>query len=76
VLTITPSSGITGTFENITLRATDESDSTNATSFNITVTDQNMNSVYINFSDGSLAADPWNNFYFLAHFRDNTLEFI
>ncbi|HEX5154980.1 MAG TPA: fibronectin type III domain-containing protein [Parafilimonas sp.] len=62
LLTISPSSGITGTFENITLRATDNSDSINTTSFNITVTDQNLNSVYINFSDGSLAPDPWNNF--------------
>lgn len=61
-LAITPSSGITGTFEDITIKATDNSDSSSTVSFNITVTDQNLNSVYVNFSDGSLAPAPWNNF--------------
>jgi hypothetical protein len=59
---ISPSSGITGTFENVTVTATDQSDSSSSVSFNITVTDQNLTSVYVNFSDGSLASFPWNNF--------------
>ena len=32
-----------------------------STSFNITVTDNNVSSVYLNFSDGSAADKPWNN---------------
>ncbi|MBV9962994.1 MAG: fibronectin type III domain-containing protein [Parafilimonas sp.] len=61
LLQVTPSNGITGTFENITVTATDNSDSVASTSFNITVTDQNITSVYVNFSSGSLATAPWNN---------------
>lgn len=59
---IVPNSGVTGTFENVTVKATDLSDSSSTASFNITITDQNINSVYINFSNGSLAPAPWNNF--------------
>jgi hypothetical protein len=60
--TVAPTSGTIGTFEEITVKATDNSDSSATASFNITVTDQNMNSVYVNFSNGSLAPAPWNNF--------------
>lgn len=59
---INPSDGITGSFENIQLTASDNNDSSSTISFNIIVTDPNMQSIYVNFSDGSLAASPWNNF--------------
>jgi len=61
-ITVTPNAGVTGTFENITVKATDLSDSSSSVAFNITVTDQNLNSVYVNFSTGTLASSPWNNF--------------
>ncbi len=61
-ITIIPSAGTTGVFEDIKITATDNSDSSSTVSFNITVTDANMESVYINFSDGSQAPAPWNNF--------------
>ncbi|MEO8712713.1 MAG: T9SS type A sorting domain-containing protein, partial [Parafilimonas sp.] len=59
---IVPTSGVTGIFENITVIATDLSDSSSSASFNVTITDQNINSVYVNFSNGTLASSPWNNF--------------
>ena len=59
---VNPTSGIIGTFEDVTVKATDNSDSSSVASFNITVTDQTVTSVYVNFSNGSLAASPWNNF--------------
>lgn len=62
VINIIPSAGITGVFEDIKITATDNNDSSSTVSFNITVTDANMESVYINFSDGSQAPVPWNNF--------------
>lgn len=61
-ITIIPSAGTTGVFEDIKITATDNNDSSSTVSFNITVTDANMESVYINFSDGSQAPAPWNNF--------------
>lgn len=61
-ITIIPSAGTTGVFEDIKITATDNNDSSSTVSFNITVTDANMESVYINFSDGSQAPLPWNNF--------------
>jgi predicted esterase len=60
--TISPTAGISGIYEDINLKATDNSDSSSSYSFNITVTDQNLNSVYINFSNGSTESAPWNNF--------------
>lgn len=62
VITIIPSAGTTGVFEDIKITATDNNYSSSTVSFNITVTDANMESVYINFSDGSQAPAPWNNF--------------
>jgi fibronectin type 3 domain-containing protein/predicted esterase len=59
---INPSTGITGTFNNITITATDNSDSSSLASFNINILDANTNSVYVNFSGGSIAPAPWNNF--------------
>jgi hypothetical protein len=58
---ITPGASITGFYPGITVTAKDNGDSVSATSFNITVIDQSTSSVYLNFSDGSLAGNPWNN---------------
>jgi predicted esterase len=58
---IKPLPGSTGFYQGITLTAKDNSDSTRTTNFNITVTDNNASSVYLNFSDGSMANKPWNN---------------
>lgn len=60
--TISPFADISGIYEDINLKATDNSDSSSSSSFNITITDQNFNSVYINFSNGSTESSPWNNF--------------
>lgn len=60
LFSIQPSVGTTGYYQGITVTARDNSDSVSTTSFNITVTD-NVTSVYLNFSDGSLADKPWNN---------------
>ncbi|MBS1745374.1 MAG: fibronectin type III domain-containing protein [Bacteroidetes bacterium] len=57
---VQPSAGTTGFYPGITVTARDNSDSVSTSSFNITVTD-NVTSVYLNFSDGSLADKPWNN---------------
>ena len=58
---ISPTTGTTGFYQDITVTAKDNSDSMRTTSFNITVTDNNTSSVYLNFSDGSTADKPWNN---------------
>ena len=58
---IAPGANITGFYAGITVTAKDNGDSTTSTSFNITVVDQSTSSVYLNFSDGSLAGKPWNN---------------
>ncbi len=58
---IKPTTGGAGYYRGITVTAKDNSDSTSTTSFTITVTDANSSSVYLNFSDGSLADKPWNN---------------
>lgn len=58
---VAPTAGVTGYYGGITIIAKDNSDSSTTTSFNITVTDANTTSVYLNFSDGTLAGKPWNN---------------
>lgn len=61
-ISITPSTGITGTYTNVTVTAKDNSDSVGSASFDISVVDINVASVYVNFSDGSvLGGKPWNN---------------
>ncbi|MEO8711490.1 MAG: T9SS type A sorting domain-containing protein, partial [Parafilimonas sp.] len=58
---ISPTTGTIGFYQGITVAAKDNSDSISKTSFDITVTDNNTSSVYLNFSDGSIADKPWNN---------------
>ncbi|MGI8952116.1 MAG: fibronectin type III domain-containing protein [Chitinophagaceae bacterium] len=60
-ININPIIGTTGIYQNITVTATDNSDSSSSASFDITVTDKDAASVYLNFSDGTLAGKPWNN---------------
>ncbi len=60
-INIAPQPNVIGTYP-ITVKATDNSDSSSSVSFNIIVTDQNVSSVYLNFSDGlQVAPKPWNN---------------
>ncbi len=58
---IKPTTGSTGYYPGITVTAEDNSDSIRTTSFNITVTDNTVSSLYLNFSDGTTADQPWNN---------------
>jgi hypothetical protein len=61
VLSVIPNAGSVGSYNGITITAKDGSDSSRSTTFNITVIDQNVTSVYINFTDGLNADKPWNN---------------
>ncbi len=59
---IQPTSGTIGYYSGITVTAKDNSDSSASRSFDITVTDAQTSSVYLNFSDGNTnAGKPWNN---------------
>ncbi len=59
---IQPTSGTIGYYPAVTVTATDNSDSADTESFDITVTDAQTSSVYLNFSDGNtIAGKPWNN---------------
>lgn len=61
VLTISPAPGTIGVYPGVTVTVTDGLDSTASTSFVIAVTEPNVSSVYVNFSDGLNAAPaPWN----------------
>jgi hypothetical protein len=61
VIKVVPTAGTTGTYQNITITATDNSDSSSSASFSVSVIDPNVKSVYLSFSDGSLATPaPWN----------------
>lgn len=70
-LNILPAAGVTGSYAGLTITAKDNSDSSSSTSFSITVIDNNAASVYLNFSDGSIAGKPWNNL--TAYPNANTL---
>jgi large repetitive protein len=63
-LTFTPSVDDMGIYTGITVKITDNSGASVSKSFNVTVTDNSVRSVYLNFGpDGSPAqAQPWNNF--------------
>ncbi|HXS37426.1 MAG TPA: PA14 domain-containing protein [Flavipsychrobacter sp.] len=58
---VTPALGSTGYYQGIVVTATDNSDSSSSTSFDISVVDKDVTSVYLNFSDGTMANKPWNN---------------
>ena len=54
--------GAIGSFNGVTVTATDNSDSSRSTSFNISVVDKNVSSTYVMFSGGPLGPQPWNSF--------------
>lgn len=60
-ITITPNAGSVGVYSGIVVTAKDNSDSSRSTSFDISIVDKDMSSVYLNFSDGTTAGKPWNN---------------
>ena len=59
-ISVTPSAGTAGVYPNITVTATDASDSTATTSFTLAVTEPNVSSVYVNFTGGPTSPKPWN----------------
>ncbi len=61
-ISIKPFVNSIGFYHNIMVTATDNSDSSRSTSFDLSVTDKNITSVYINFTNTDLAPTPWNNF--------------
>ena len=60
VLTIAPTAGTVGIYQNVTITATDALDSTAVTSFSIAITEPNVQSVYVNFTGGASCPAPWN----------------
>ncbi len=59
-ITVTPSSNSVGGFP-VTITATDNANATVSTSFNILVSDPNISSTYLSFTDGSQSVPkPWN----------------
>jgi large repetitive protein len=62
VINIQPNTGSVGIYSGIVATVRDNSDSSRSTSFSITVTDKDVSSVFLNFTDGSSFAErPWNN---------------
>jgi hypothetical protein len=60
-LNINPTAGTAGVFPGVTISVSDGVDSAASTSFTIAVTEPNVSSTYVNFSDGTLTAPkPWN----------------
>ncbi|HVS96518.1 MAG TPA: fibronectin type III domain-containing protein [Puia sp.] len=62
VLTITPSAGTVGVYQNVTITATDGLDSAASTTFSIAITEADVQSVYVNFTGGASCPAPWNTF--------------
>ena len=60
-INITPNAGSVGVYTGIVVTAKDNSDSSRSTTFDISVVDKDVSSVYLNFSDGTTAGKPWNN---------------
>ena len=60
VLTIAPTAGTVGVYQNVTVTVTDQYDSTATTSFTLAVTEPNVQSVYLNFTGGANSPAPWN----------------
>jgi hypothetical protein len=62
-ISVNPSPGTIGSFQNLTITSTDQADSVRTQTFGIYVSDPNVTSTYIHFSDGiQLGQFPWNNF--------------
>lgn len=62
-INVDPTPGTIGSFQNITITSTDQADSIRIDTFGIYISDPNVTSTYIHFSDGTqLGQFPWNNF--------------
>ncbi len=61
VINIQPNAGSAGEYKGIVVTAKDSRDSSRSTSFDISIVDQNVTSVYLNFTDAATAGKPWNN---------------
>ncbi|MFL5742649.1 MAG: fibronectin type III domain-containing protein [Flavisolibacter sp.] len=60
-LNVVPNLSSVGNYPGITITAKDNSDSSRSTVFSISIIDKDVTSVYLNFTDGTLAGKPWNN---------------
>jgi large repetitive protein len=61
VISIAPTPGLQGSYNGITVTATDLSDSSRSTSFNINVVDTSITYTYLSFTENpSLNPSPWN----------------
>lgn len=61
-ISIQPLLSSVGVYRDVTITAKDNSDSSRSASFDITVIDKDVKSIYVNFTDGSMLGDkPWNN---------------
>ncbi|HET6252717.1 MAG TPA: PA14 domain-containing protein [Puia sp.] len=64
-INVNPTPGTIGSFQNITITSIDQADSMRIDTFGIYVSDPNVTSTYVHFSDGiQLGQFPWNNFTF------------
>ncbi len=62
VINVVPQLGNTGRYSNIRVTATDNSNATVTSSFEINITDKDVTSMYVTFSDGGyVGTAPWNN---------------
>ena len=61
VINIVPNAGSVGVYTGIKITAKDNSDSSRSTTFDISIVDKDVSSVYLNFTDGTVAGKPWNN---------------
>jgi hypothetical protein len=61
-MTIAPTVGTVGIYQNIQVTVADQLDSTASTSFTLAVTEPNVQSVYVNFTGGPVSPQPWNSF--------------
>jgi fibronectin type 3 domain-containing protein len=62
VVTITPTTGLQGTFSGITITATDQVNASGSAVFNINVVDPNLSYTYVNITNSGVQAPaPWNN---------------
>jgi hypothetical protein len=61
VISIQPLTSSVGVYPNITITARDNNGAVNTTSFDLTVLDKDLRSIYLNFTNGPTEGKPWNN---------------
>lgn len=62
VINIVPLLSSVGNYTGIKITAKDNNGGSSSTSFDITVVDKDVQSIYVNFTNGTPAGKPWNNF--------------